>query len=84
MTRKIKTGTETEWREFGREIHEIRRQLIETLLKYQHLIPLKVTDRGFKAVKWLDQFRCDAEEEMFRRGGPKDIKVFYPGDGKED
>ena len=76
---RIKKGKEDEWRELGMELFEIREKLQNVLIKHQHLLPKRVLNYGFKAVYYLDQYRCKAETEMFKRGGPEDLKVFYPG-----
>jgi len=78
--RKIKQGTEAEWRAFGRAVKELRGQLQSVGVKYQGLLPAKLMNSYFRIVDKVDQFRVQAEDEMFWRGGPRDITVWYPGD----
>ena len=78
--RKIKQGTEDEWRAFGRAVKDLRDQFLTVGMEYQGLLPVKQMDYYFDIVRKIDKFRTKAECEMFRRGGPQDIKVWYPGD----
>lgn len=76
---RIRRGTEEEWRTFAREVFEIRYKLMDVFMKYQELLPRKVSDKCFRIVDVVDNIRSDLETEMFNRGGPKDTKVWYPG-----
>lgn len=49
-------------------------------MEYQGLLPVKQMDYYFNIINKIDKFRAKAEDEMFRRGGPQDIKVWYPDD----
>lgn len=77
--RTIRCGTEEEWRAFGAVIFRLRNELQNEGLKYQGLLPLKVTNVLLKATRFLDEFRNQAESEMFKRGGPKDKNIWHPG-----
>jgi len=78
--RKIKQGTEDEWRAFGRAVKDLRDQFCSVGMERQELLPAKLIDYYFNIINKIDKFRAKAEDEMFRRGGPQDIKVWYPDD----
>lgn len=78
--RKIKQGTEEEWQAFGRAVKDLRDQFCSVGMEYQGLLPAKLIDYYFNIINKIDKFRAKAEDEMFRRGGPQDIKVWYPDD----
>ena len=77
---KIKQGTEDEWRAFGRAVKGLRDQFQSVGIENQGLLPTKLMDYYFNIINKIDKFRAKAEDEMFRRGGPQDIKVWYPDD----
>lgn len=78
MARRIRKGTEAEWREIGRQTKLVRREIFRLLELACPFVPAKVSDRLIgRVVRHLDRFRAEAENEMFRRGGPEDTGVFY-------
>lgn len=77
---RIRRGSEAEWRAFGREVFDLRNQLQKVAIQYQELIPVRLTDGLLNTVEQIDRFRSKAEDEMFLRGGPQDLDVWYPGD----
>ena len=74
-------ANEAAWRSYGAALYRLRHELVQIMCNpaYQELLPLKPRAELSKALNHLDRFRDIAEEEMFRRGGPRDIKVWYPG-----
>jgi len=69
-----------QWDNFGREIFDIHIRLLRAEVKYQKLLPKAKRGKLIKAIELLRDFRSIAEDEMFKRNGPQDTKVWYPGD----
>lgn len=80
MARKVEQATEVEWRRIGEQTKLVRREIFKLLRMAVPFMSVKVSDRLTGRVLYhLDRFRAEAENEMFRRGGPEDTKVFYGG-----
>ena len=78
MARRIRKASEFEWRRIGKQAQLVRRELSALADMVRPFVPVKVSDRLTGRVLYhLDRFRAEAENEMFRRGGPEDTKVFY-------
>lgn len=78
MARKIEEATDAEWRQIGEQTKLVRREIFKLLELACPFVPVKVSDRLIsRVVRHLDRFRAEAENEMFRRGGPEDCGVFY-------
>ncbi len=75
-----KQGKDQEWRAFAKEINDLRNRLQSIGVRHQKLLPASLMNSYFRIVGKVDQFRAQAEDEMFWRGGPRDITVWYPGD----
>ncbi len=73
----MKKGTETEWLALGEKVKAVRNMLIEAQVLASKMMPLKVYGKLCRAEGWIDDFRNVAENEMWKRGGPKNITVFY-------
>lgn len=68
------------WRNCGKEACHIRARLFELRSDIeQKLLPKKDIYYLNKAIDYLDKFRCHAENEMPKHGGPDDNKIWYPG-----
>jgi len=77
---RLEIATEAEWREMANEAKELRDRLGTLVIKSSKFMPKTVAGNLMKAQKYIDQWRSQAEEEMFTRGGPQDINVFYGSD----
>jgi len=78
MARRIRQATEVEWRAIGEQAKIVRREMFKLLRMAVPFMSVRVTDRlSGRVIMHLDRFRAEAENEMFRRGGPKDTSVFY-------
>jgi hypothetical protein len=77
---------ETEWRAYARDVCKLRMALIRVVCnsKYQRLLPKKDRQPLSKALDLIDGFRCAAEDEMFRRGGPQETRMWYPSHQYDD
>jgi len=73
----LKTGTEAEWIELGERVKQACLALGRAFDMAGKLLPLKIYGKLGKAYAAIDDFRNHAENEMFRRGGPRNITVFY-------
>lgn len=75
---RIKKATEAEWRAMGEQVKHCRRELFKLMSMVNPYVPKKISSRlSHYVIKHFDRFRSEIEEEMFRRGGPGDIYVFY-------
>ncbi len=81
-----KSNLETDWRQLGYETKRITSLLNEAISLSGHLMRVTKTRQLRKAVAAMSIFRSDAEDEMFRRGGTRDIGIFYgeAPDNKEE
>jgi len=71
---------EEQWKRCGKDINDIRDRLFKVRRNMeQKLLPKKEMDYLEKAIDYIEKFRNHAEEEMFKRGGPKDTTIWYPG-----
>jgi hypothetical protein len=76
--RRIKKATEAEWRRIGEQAKLCRRELFKLMEMACPVLPVEVSDRLLRCViTGLDRFRSDAENEMFKRGGPESARIFY-------
>jgi len=74
----IRKATEAQWRAIGTQTKHCRQELIKLCNMAGPYMPIRVTDRLLKQVLGhLDKFRSEAENEMFNRGGPDDLSIFY-------
>ncbi len=74
------SGNKEEWRRCGKDVYDIRCRLIEVSKKMtQKLLPKKDMHFLNRAIEYVDEFRCHAEEEMPNHGGPDDNIIWYPG-----
>jgi len=80
---KKEVATETEWREMAAEAEELRDRMGKLIIKSSKFVPVSVTAKLHGSQNYLDEWRSIAEDEMFKRGGPKDIKIFYPGNNQD-
>ena len=71
-----------QWENFGREIYDIYNRLLRAEAEHQKLLPKAKRGKLIKAIELLRDFRSIAEDEMFKRGGPQDTKIWYPGGPK--
>ena len=78
MARRIRVGTEAEWRELGRRVKCARAAIMVVLDEQLGAITsVKQMDRMLVISRRFAELASDLEEEMFRRGGPRDTKVFF-------
>lgn len=85
MGRRIRTGTEDEWREIGRRVKRARAALTGIVAKlFGEIVAVSYADRVLRLIERLTKLASDLEEEMFRRGGPEDTHVFFGPLGGED
>lgn len=68
------------WREFGRDVYEIRTGLLRLMCNpdYQQLLPKRDREGLRRAFQQVEAFRAYAEDRMFERGGPDDTRCWYP------
>ena len=68
-------------RHCGKEINDIRYKLLEVRknVEHQKLLPKKVRNYLEKAIDYMEDFRNHVEDEMYKRGGPKDTTIWCPG-----
>jgi hypothetical protein len=68
------------WKNYGIEVKDVRNRLARTIDNpdYQKLLPRKKKEYLVKAFKYIEKFRNEAENEMFKRTGIKDITIWYP------
>lgn len=76
MSRK-EIATEAEWREMAAEAKELRDRLGKLIMMSAKFMPKSTGAHLHRSQNSLDQWRSCAESEMFKRGGPKDISIFY-------
>ena len=69
-----------QWRNYGREVKDIRDRLLETMdhPEHQKLLPKKERDYLRRAYVSIDKFREKAEDEMFKRTDIDDARIWYP------
>ena len=72
-----------EWRQLGRMIGNLNGLLNTVGCHWQEHISGRTLNHLWKAVRELSIFRSEAEEEMFKRGGPQSIQVFYSNSPSE-
>ena len=48
-------------------------------MEHQKLLPKKEMYHLEKAIDHIEEFRDNTEEEMYKRGGPEDTAIWYPG-----
>lgn len=79
MSKKVKRATETEWRALGEQAKLCDLELVKLADMAYRIMPVRVGDRVLNLIvnKHLLRFRSEAEDEMFRRGGPQDTSVFW-------
>jgi hypothetical protein len=72
---------EKEWRALGSELVEAYNHLMNALRRISDLPPMRKSDTTAlsKAIDWTGRAKAHLEDEMFRRGGPGSIHIFYPG-----
>ena len=81
MSRRPSPLTDAEWRALARQTLITREEIGKTLDMMRDHVSLRTIDRGLRVDGQLNQLRSDLEDEMFKRGGPKDITIFFPGPG---
>ena len=69
--------TDDQWRKVGDDLKWIHRELQVLYVKLGPHVTKKSTEGLNRALGGISQARSDLEDEMFRRGGPQDIGVFY-------
>jgi len=76
MTRK-RVLTEDEWRDIGRKTLELEEGLLDLTRALSGAVPVAVVGRILRLRDNLFSVRGKLEDEMFKRGGPQYIHVFY-------
>ena len=71
--------TDEGWQALARQVLITREEIRKILRMMSGRVPAKTIDMGLRVDRQLDQLRSTLEEEMFKRGGPKDITIFWPG-----
>lgn len=74
---KKEIATEAEWREMAAEARELRDRIGKLIVKSTVFVPQNVTTNLVRSQNSLDQWRSEAEDEMMKRCGPKDLNIFY-------
>ena len=82
MAKRLRQGTPEEWQSFAGDFRKIRGELSDLLKKHQGLLPARGVDRYIKILHAMDSFKCAAEDVMYQRNGPMDLKIWF-GWGKE-
>ena len=78
MSRKRSTARE-DWQRLADYLKAARDALGHACVAAGQVLPVRQADRIGAAQDRVDKLRSDFENEMFRRGGPEDTRVFYPG-----
>ena len=76
---RIEQLTDDEWKELGVLLKRARGDLFAAAKLAARGAPSRETNRIFDATRRIDTARSSLEEEMFARGGPKCIHIFYGG-----
>jgi len=74
---KVRKGTQEEWLTLGEKVRAVKHTLSESWVLAGQVLPIKVYRLLGRAAGFVDEFCNIAEEEMWLRGGPKNISVFY-------
>jgi len=80
----MKTASKAQWHQLGQYSQRVQRELVRLEDMARQALPKKACDSLRRALEHLEKFRCTAEDEMFRRGGPRDTKVFYGSTDVQD
>lgn len=81
---RIKPMTEEEWRAVAEQVRVCRKANLDLLKMVSARVPAKRIDQVLRVDRHIGKLQSDLEEEMFRRGGPRDIHIFYPKPAVEE
>ncbi len=79
---KIEKMTESEWRDVASQVIKCQEEWSHLLDKINGKVSVKTLDRWKKVEVQISSYKSHLEDEMFKRGGLKDIQIFYPGQKK--
>lgn len=75
---RIAPLSEEEWRAVGEQVCACRNANLALLRMISGHVPAKTIDKAIKVERDLGILRSNLEDEMFARGGPRDVHIFYP------
>ena len=71
-----KKALEVDWRDIGAQMKVAHEELESLTLMLAEPLPAVYAERAIKVLEQLDRLALDVENEMFRRGGPRDLSIF--------
>lgn len=73
----MKKATDEEWISYGQRIKAIDNDLKNLLIDMSPNVTIDTTNHLKKAISCISTFKSSCEAEMFSKGGPKDLNIFY-------
>ena len=81
---RIKPMTEEGWRAVAEQVQVCRNANSDLMKMISGHVPAKRIDQAIKIERHIAKLQSDLEDEVFRRGGPRDIHIFYPKPATEE
>jgi hypothetical protein len=75
----LKIATEKEWRDIAMQTLLVEKETLRLARMTRGIVPVKTIDQIIKVHYSLLSVKSRLETEMYKRGGPKDSHIFYPG-----
>jgi len=77
MPKRVRVGTDEEWREIGKQTRAAQIALRACVRgTVTELVPPTIVQRLQNAVRRFDDVVREFEYEMLRRGGPREVTIF--------
>ena len=77
MANPHKTATAEDWQKLGELCKRINRDLLDACVLASKMMGLKDWRYLDHSATKFNYFRSHAEDVMFMKGGPQDIRIFY-------